>query len=201
MLCKLASRFCAGEAARESVTTRVQFKAAPDLVWRTIRFFEEIPGKPPFFLRLLLPQPIRTEGDKMRTGSSVRCVYTRGELIKRITSVVPAKSLRFEVAGQRLGIEDCLVTLGGSYQITWRGGKTDVELTTHYRAYLRPRFFWRKVEALMIGQLHRRIFRGLDDAFYKERAAKSALVAVALPSQRGSRGGLACTASPSPSRR
>lgn len=199
MLCRIASRFFAGRPARESVTTRILFRTSPEQVWRNMLFFEEIPAKPPLLLRLLLPQPVRTVGQKTRIGTRVRCVYTRGELIKRITSVVPTRSLCFEVVGQRLGIEDCLITLGGSYRIGRRGGKTEVELTTQYHSFLRPRFLWRKVEALLIGQLHRRIFHGLHDAFRIELAAGSA--AVVLPSQRRSGGGLACTASPLSSRR
>ena len=38
--------------------------------------YEEVPGHPPFLLRALLPNPVRTQGDKSRIGATVRCTYT-----------------------------------------------------------------------------------------------------------------------------
>ena len=135
-------------------------------------FYEEVPGRPPFPLGVLLPHPIRTEGNKTGTGASIRCTYgARAGLVKYIVGVEPPHSLQFEVTEQRLGIEDCVETVGGSYQIHSCGDAADVVLTTNYRAYLHPRWMWRPIEALLIGQLHKHILRGISSAILLEDPA------------------------------
>ncbi len=101
---------------RDAVATRVRLNASPQIVWERLMFYEEVPGRPSFLLRALLPSPLRTDGDKTRIGTTVRCEYNRGNLVKRITAVDSPYSLRFDVVEQRLGIEDCIRTVGGSYR-------------------------------------------------------------------------------------
>ena len=45
------------------------FAASPSEVWRGLTFYEELGGRPPLHLRLLLPVPIRTDG---RLGALLR---------------------------------------------------------------------------------------------------------------------------------
>ena len=143
-------------------------------------FYEEVPGRPAFLLRALLPYPVRTEGDKTRVGATVRCAYREGDLAKRITTVEPPHLLQFEVIEQRLGIEGCILTLGGSYQIYAVGDATDVVLITNYRAYLRPRYLWRPLEALLVSQLHVHILRGVRAAVLPRNPAVRPAVAESL---------------------
>jgi hypothetical protein len=198
---RLVSWLFAREAVREAVATRVHLNASPEMVWNHIMLYEEVPGQPPFLLRALLPHPVRTEGDKTRVGAMVRCAYREGDLVKRIANVEPPHFLQFEVIEQRLGIEGCTLTLGGSYQIHPCEDAADVLLTTNYRAYLRPRFLWRPLEALMVGQLHIHILDGVRRAILLTNRGVPAAVAESLTPQRASPGGLACIASQSCSRR
>jgi hypothetical protein len=154
----------ARKAVTQAVTTRVHFSASPENVWNHVMLYEEVSGRPPFLLRVLLPRPVRSEGDKTRVGARVRCAYCEGHLVKRITNVEPPHSLEFEVIEQRLGIEDCIRTLGGSYQIHPCGKVSDVALTTNYRACLHPRALWRPLEALLVRQLHKHILDGVRGA-------------------------------------
>jgi hypothetical protein len=192
---RLVSWFFARGAVSAAVATPVVFQTSPEAVWNRIMFYEEVPGRPPFLLRAFLPQPVRTEGAKTRTGAAVRCIYKRGDLTKRITAVDPMHYLQFEVIDQHLGIESCVLTLGGSYEISKRGDKTDVVLTTRYQAYLRPRYLWRPLEALLIRQLHRHILRGICAASFTENPAELHFSVESLPSRYT--GDLACTASQS----
>lgn len=192
LLYRLAGRLCGGEWVTEAVTTQFRVSASPESMWDRILFYEEVPGRPPFPLGTLLPLPIRTEGEKTSVGATVRCVYSGGlGLTKRIVAVDPASLLQFEVVEQSLGIEDCLVTVGGSYQIENSGGSTCVALKTNYRARLHPRWFWRPVEAFLVRQLHKHILRGLSAALRAENRVLSP-EALAMPRERA--GGLACTA-------
>lgn len=180
---RLVSWLFAGEAVHETVATQVHLNASPEMVWSHIMLYEEVPGQPPFLLRALLPHPVRTEGDKTRVGAMVRCGYRGGYVVKRIASVEPPHFLQFEVMEQRLGIESCTLTLGGSYRINACEDATDVLLTTNYRAYLRPRFLWRPLEALLVAQLHHHILDGVRRAILLTNPGVPAAVAESVTRQ------------------
>jgi hypothetical protein len=137
---------------------------APEAVWRHVMFYEEVPRRPGFVLRALLPCPVRADGPKNTLGALTHCLYRGGHLTKRVTKMDVPNILEFEVVEQRLGIERCIRTCAGSYRMEARGRETDVILQTSYLAYLRPRSFWRRLEARLIHQLHTHILRGIEDA-------------------------------------
>lgn len=198
---RIVSWLFAGEAVRESVATQVHLNASPEMIWNHIMLYEEVPGQLPFLLRALLPHPVRTEGDKTRVGTMVRCAYRGGDLVKRITGVEPPHFLQFEVIEQCLGIESCTLTLGGSYQIHPCEDAADVLLTTNYRAYLRPRILWRPLEALLVGQLHNHILDGVRRAIPLTKQGVPAAVAQSVTPQCASPGSPSWIASQSSFRR
>jgi hypothetical protein len=159
---------------QEVLATQARLSATPDEVWHRLMFYEDVPNPPGLLLRAMLPYPLRAEGDKTRPGATVRCVYRTGEITKRITTTDRPHLLEFEVIRQRLGIEGCLVTRGGSYRISASGESSRVVLITEYEAYLRPRFFWRRLEARLIGQLHLHILSGIKTATRTGEACRSA---------------------------
>lgn len=179
-LYQLVNLLFAGKATNEEVVTRAQFNASRDAVWDHIMFYEETPERSPLLLRALLTTPIRTEGDKRRVGAKVRCVYKEGHLVKRISAAEPPNILQFEIVEQRLGIEGCVLALGGSYQLHGSGHATELMLLTKYRAYLRPRWVWRPAEAFLVSQLHHHILRGLSAAMSAENTTPQPLVAESL---------------------
>jgi hypothetical protein len=150
--------------AAEAVTTHARFDAPPDAVWRGLMFYEEVPHRPPLLLRLFLPTPVATEGNDKRVGTVVECRYSSGKLRKRFTALEPPSLVRFEVIDQRLGVEHCVTTVEGSYQIRADGDGSEVALTTVYRGHLRPRRLWRPFERLLAHQLHRHILSGMGAA-------------------------------------
>ena len=145
----------------EGVTTTLGLDLASERVWEALRFYEEVPSRPSAFLRLVLPTPRRSEGQKVQPGALIRCTYEGGSLVKRITVADRAHSLRFEVLEQRLGIENCISLGEGSYEIRKRGTGCVVSLTTAYRGHLRPRFLWRPLERALAHAVHRHILGGL----------------------------------------
>ncbi|HUO34760.1 MAG TPA: hypothetical protein VMU43_07195 [Candidatus Acidoferrum sp.] len=153
--------FLSRRPMKESASTRLYLRATPHDAWRRVVFYEEVPGRPPFFLRHLLPCPVRSEGAKVRLGASVQCTYERGSLVKQITIVEPPRRIEFDVLDQSLGIERTVRALGGSYEIQQNSGGSEIILTTNYLSYLRPRFFWRPIEKLVAGQLHRHVLSGM----------------------------------------
>lgn len=155
----------------DRVTTKMLLAASPARVWRNLKFFEDISGRPRLPLRLLLSLPLQSEGDKLHVGGLVRCTYQRGHLVKRITDVVPAQRLRFEVLEQKLGIESLVRTVAGSYRFEAVPAGTRVELTTEYVSRLWPRFLWRPVERLLGHGVHRHILRGMRDLLASTQSA------------------------------
>jgi hypothetical protein len=200
---RLLTLLFAGKPENEAVATRVHFDAGPETVWNRIQFYEEVPARPPLLLRTLLPQPMRTEGTKTAVGARVRCTYTAGEVVKRITAVESPRLIEFEVIDQRLGIERVARTLGGSYQLFSCGDGTDVELVTSYSAHLHPRLLWRPLEVVLVRQLHHHILRGIRVAIPSAVAQPTtrSTVTESLKPQCAPTGGLACTISESRSRR
>jgi hypothetical protein len=194
-LYRLVSCLFAGQAVSEAIATRGHVDASPETVWNLLMFYEEVPGQPPFLLRALLPHPVRTEGGKTDVGAIVQCTYRRGELVKRITFVDPPHLVQFEVIEQRLGIEGCVLVLGGSYQIRRCGEGTDVVLITNYRAYLRPRHLWRPLETLLVGQLHNHILGGVRAAIQPTNRDVRSVIVESLTPQCVPPRGLACTVS------
>ena len=125
-------------------------------------FYEEVPHRPGFVLRLLLPTPLRTAKAGLWPGATVHCSYSGGGyLTKRITAIEPPLIVRFDVLQQHLGIEACLTTVAGSYQIRRLETGSEVALTTSYRGHLRPRWLWRLLEQRLAHSFHRHILRGM----------------------------------------
>lgn len=149
------------------VTTLVGFPMSPEAVWRRLLTYEEVGIRPPLLLRTFLPQPVRSVGDKTRVGAGIHRIYSGGDLVKRITAVDPPRLLQFDVVKQRLGIEGCLVAVGGSCELIAAGSSCEIRLTAKYRSSLRPRFVWRPFERFFAHQLHRHILKGMRDAMPK----------------------------------
>ncbi len=151
----------APSAAVEEITTRVQLPAPPERVWSSLKFYEEVPSRPGALLRIGLPAPVRSEGDKLRVGGTVRCVYEGGYVLKRTTSTEPPSLLRFEVLEQRLGLERCLSLSDGVYEIRAIPAGSEVALTTRYRGHLRPRVIFRPLERRLTHEIHGHILAGM----------------------------------------
>ena len=139
----LVGRLFPPSEAVEAVTTSATFDASPDEVWQRMMFYEEVPHAPPLLLRMFLPSPVKTQGGTKQVGTVVECAYSRGTLLKRITVLERPRLLRFEVIEQHLGIERCMTTVEGSYELRGDDHGTEVALTTQYRGHLRPRGLWR----------------------------------------------------------
>ncbi|MEO8874755.1 MAG: hypothetical protein ABI461_04130 [Polyangiaceae bacterium] len=114
-------------------------------------------------LRLFLPTPVSTQGDKTRVDAIIKCTYEGGNLEKRITVAEPAERVCFDVTVQHLGIEDCISMTGGSYQIRANAGGSEVVLTTRYRGHMRPRVLCRPFEHYLAHRMHRYILDGMRD--------------------------------------
>ncbi len=158
--CTLLGLLFGGGATREFAATQVHIDAAPESIWHEVLFYEDVPGKPPLLLALML-SPIGTRGDKSHVGACIECRYKRGSLLKQITAVDMPHWIRFEVTDQCLGIETCAIAMSGSYSIRRAAAGSEIVLTTSYTAFLHPRWLWRRVEKLALHQLHSHVLEGI----------------------------------------
>lgn len=175
-------RFFPRSTVLDTAVTVDLFAAPREEVWRAMMFYEEVPARPGSLLRLMLPLPVRTSGDKRREGARIDCEYEGGSLVKVMTSVDAPRAIAFDVQTQALGIEDAITMTGGSYELTEEEGGTRVAMTTRYYGHLRPRWLFRPIERFLAGRLHRHILAGMHE-LVAERT--SATTARSLPSELG----------------
>lgn len=147
----------AGDTA-DTIATTVTFTSSPDRVWGGLMFYEQIEQAPPFYLRWLLPVPVRTEGRKSQVGDEARCLYVGGHLIKQVTRVEPGSLYAFAVTEQQLDVGNGMRLSNGAYTLrALPDGGTAVTLSTHYVSERRPRWLWRPIEAAVGHLFHRHI--------------------------------------------
>lgn len=145
-----------------TVVTDLTFHATPEQAWRSIQFYEQVEHAPPLLLRLLLPRPVRRDGNARAVGEVVRCIYDRGQLVKKITRRVEQRELAFDVIEQKLHFEQDVTLLDGRFEVEpLDADRTRVRLTTRYRRHLRPTWEWRPVEEAVIHALHGHVLEGM----------------------------------------
>jgi len=157
------------------VVTRARIGAAPGAVWDALLFYEQIEQRPPLLLRLLLPEPRGTEGNKSRVGDEARCLYASGHLLKRVTGLRPPLFYGFEVAEQRLELGFGIRLAGGSYTLRALPGEgSELALSTRYRGGARPRRLLGPVERAVCHAFHRHLLRAIARRVEQGRRAAAA---------------------------
>jgi hypothetical protein len=143
-----------------SIVTMMEFPASREQAWSGLVYYEQIAERSPLYLRLLLPQPIRSEGGKWAVGDEIRCLYQRGHLIKRVTQIEIGHLYRFDVIEQDLLVGGGIRLLGGSYTLRGVGDRhTEVALETRYMSARRPTWLSRPIEAAVCHAFHRHMLR------------------------------------------
>ena len=156
-----------GESAAETtrpttIVTQAIFDASRAHTWESLIFYEEVKDRPPLHLRLLLPVPIRTEGDKKRVGGEAMCVYEGGHLLKRTTLIEEGELYEFEIAEQALAVGGSMRLSGGRYTLREvASGRTEVSVETRYTSTKWPRWFWQPLERFVCHMFHRFLLRSM----------------------------------------
>lgn len=152
-------------ATISSVRTTMILSASPAEVWERLMFYEQIDVPPPLYLRLLLPAPIATLGDKSRVGDEARCLYEGGHLIKRVTGIDRERLYVFSVVEQTVVVGGGMRLSGGHYALrALDDGRTEVTVETRYASHKRPRWLWQPIEHAVCHAFHRHILRAMRDS-------------------------------------
>jgi hypothetical protein len=156
------------------VSTSEDFPARPAIVWQTLLFYEEVTATPPFFLRWIFPVPLGTAGSKSSVGSEVKCRYTDGHLLKRVSAIVEMRRFAFDVIEQNLALSGVRV-LGGEYNLhAVAPARTRVTLSTRYASPHRPHWVCARLEAVLCHYFHRHLLGAM-----RQNLVANALVSAA----------------------
>lgn len=148
--------------APESISTSTAMAGAPDEVWDSIVFYEDVKHPPPWILRLGLARPLRAIGSAIHPGDVKVCFYNKGRIVKRVVEAVRGQRLTFQVIDQQIGYERDVRLISGGFVLTPRDGGTAVTLTTTYEPFLTPRWCWRPFEAYAAHTLHLYVLEGMS---------------------------------------
>ena len=75
---RIAGLLSARTAVGETVATRVHLNLSPNEAWNHIMLYEEVPGQPPFFLRVLLPSRFEPKATKPALGQRSVAITRKG---------------------------------------------------------------------------------------------------------------------------
>jgi hypothetical protein len=144
------------------VVTSMDVAAAPASVWASLVFYEGIDAAPPLYLRVMLPRPIRTQGEKSAVGDQATCLYQGGHLLKRVTRIDAESLYEFSVVEQNLAIGGGIRLCGGCYSLLDLGaGRTKLSITTRYVSGNRPRWLLQPVESAVCHLFHRHLLAAI----------------------------------------
>lgn len=146
-----------------SVQTTFVFNSSPEMVWNELIFYENIKKRKPFLFRLLLPIPIRNEGNVSIVGDETLCLYNGGHLRKRLTEIIENELYKFEITEQTLSIKLGIKLSGGFYKLQrLPNSKTEVTAVTNYSSLMLPRWFWKPIEISVCHWFHKYLLNSIN---------------------------------------
>ena len=141
-----------------SIVTHRVLAAPAATVWDSLKFYEEIEGKAPFLLRLLLPQPERTANSARVQGDELTLPYSGGHYSRRIVRLEPPHRYEFDVIEQQMSSDRGVTLLSGAYTLReLSAAETDLSITTRYASRIRPRWLGEPIEAFLCRRLQRHL--------------------------------------------
>ena len=70
-----------------AVTTERTVSVSAADAFDALMFYEEVRHPPPLILRVGLARPLRTTGSSRTVGDVKNCIYNKGHITKRVTSI------------------------------------------------------------------------------------------------------------------
>jgi uncharacterized membrane protein YhaH (DUF805 family) len=162
-----------GNLPVHEVRSSIEIAAPPEVVWKSLVAFGEIPDPPTWMFRLGIacPQGARIEGSG--PGAVRYCEFSTGPFVEPITDWDPPRRLAFDVASQPppmiewspwdihpAHLDGSLKSRRGEFRlIALPGGRTRLEGSTWYTVDLHPEPYWRLWSDGFIGLIHERVLR------------------------------------------
>lgn len=156
---------------REVVSVR-EINAPPELVWRYVVGFGELPPPPEWFFRLGIAYPMRARIHGEGVGAVRHCEFSTGPFVEPITRWEPPHRLSFDVSSQPPSmtelspyrhvnaphLEGYMVSRRGEFRlIPLPGGRTRLEGSTWYTMAIFPERYWVVPAELLLHAIHGRV--------------------------------------------
>jgi hypothetical protein len=156
------------------VETNAHLSCTAKRAWDTVCFYEHIQLKPSWFLRTVLPVPMRTTGCYGKVGDESRCMYSDGGyLAKKITNIVAGQRIDFDIIEQSIRYCRSIALNGGTIEVIPTSENTcTARMVTHY-AFLSSRLaISRYFVEKTISSMHRIVMRDMEYRLAPNLAAR-----------------------------
>lgn len=160
------------ESPLYEVKTSVAVNAPPEVVWRNLVEFAELPPADDALFRAGVAYPVRAEIVGRSAGAVRYCVFSTGAFVEPIEVWDEPRLLRFRVTAQPPSmtelspyanlrpphLEHYLSSRRGQFRLTpLADGRTLLEGTTWYENRFWPGAYWRLWSDAIIHRIHRRV--------------------------------------------
>ena len=155
-----------------AVTTRVDVAAPPEVVWKNVIEFSELPPPTELLFQSGIAYPVRARIHGRGAGAVRFCEFSTGPFIEPIQIWDEPRLLRFAVTQNPPPMEEWtpyrhiapphlrgfLESQAGQFRLTpLAGGHTRLEGTTWYRHSLWPAAYWKEWSDFVIHRIHTRV--------------------------------------------
>ncbi|MBI3269321.1 MAG: SRPBCC family protein [Planctomycetes bacterium] len=157
--------------------TSVEVAAPPEVVWRNVVSFSELPEPSEWLFRAGVSYPLRAEIAGAGPGAVRRCVFSTGAFVEPIETWDEPRLLKFSVTANPPPMEEWtpyhdvrpphlngfFLSHGGQFLLTpLPGGRTRLEGTTWYVHTMWPATYWELWSDLVIHKIHLRVLRHIQ---------------------------------------
>jgi uncharacterized membrane protein YhaH (DUF805 family) len=160
------------------VRTAIEVNAPPEIVWKQVVAFSEIPAPKELLFRAGIAYPIRAEMVGQGVGAERHCIFSTGAFVEPIEVWDEPRLLKFGVTANPAPMEEWtpyahiqpphlrgfLVSRAGQFQLTpLPGGRTRLEGTTWYRHTMWPAAYWQVWSDGIIHRIHLRVLQHIRE--------------------------------------
>jgi hypothetical protein len=154
------------------VTSAIDVAAPPQIVWRHVVAFADLPPPRELLFRLGIAYPIRARISGSGLGAIRRCEFSTGTFVEPIEVWDEPRLLKFSVTENPPPMEEWtpyrhlepphlegfLRSSGGEFRLIPKAdGSTRLEGTTWYRHHMWPAAYWQQWSDAIIHAIHHRV--------------------------------------------
>lgn len=156
------------------VTTSIDIAASPDVVWRNVVSFPDLPQPTELPFRIGIAYPIRAKIVGRGVGAIRYCEFSTGDFVEPITAWEPARKLAFTVLKSAEPMRESspyghidtphlhnyMVSRHGQFALeALPNGGTRLIGTTWYQHHLWPAAYWRLWSDAIVHDIHYRVLK------------------------------------------
>jgi len=171
-------------APPREVVTVVEIAAPPDVVWRYVVSFPDLPPPTETAFRLGIAAPLRARIDGRGVGAVRYCDFTTGSFVEPITRWEEPRVLGFAITHQAPPMREWspyrdvnpphldgyFRATRGEFRLTaLPGGRTRLEGRTWYEVRMAPQLYWTIYADRIVRSIHERVLRHIQTLSEEER--------------------------------